>query len=113
MNQHAQRYDRPGAALLQHKENGDEQCSFHAIIKKYKLTDPALLDMAEIVRAADAAPRNPRPEGAGLEAMALGFRENSKDDFENMRLQFPAYDALYTFCLMKVGGKAKLEHATR
>src|SRR5206468_5875112 len=76
-------------------------------------TPPALPGMAEIVRAADAAPRNPRPEGAGLEAMALGFRENSKDDFENMRLQFPASDALYTFCRLKVEGKAKLEHAAR
>jgi len=106
-------YDSPGAELFHYKENGDERCSFDAIIKKYKLTDHALLDMAEIVRAADAAPRNPRPEGAGLEAMALGFRESSKDDFDNMRLQFPVYDALYTFCRLKVEGKAKLEHATR
>jgi len=53
-----------------------------------------------------------RPEGAGLEAMALGFRTNAKDDFENMRLQFPAYDALYAYCRLKVEGKAKLEHAT-
>src|SRR5216110_1301466 len=106
-------YDSPGAELFHYKQDGDERCSFDAIIKKYKLTDPALLDMAEIVRAADAAPRNPRPEGAGLEAMALGFRENSKDDFENMRLQFPAYDALYTYCKLKYEGKAKLEHAPR
>ena len=111
--QDATPYDSPGAELFHYKENGDERCSFDAIIKKYKLTDRALLDMAEIVRAADAAPRNPRPEGAGLEAMALGFRENSKDDFDNMRLQFPVYDALYTFCRLKVEGKAKLEHATR
>ncbi|TLZ92093.1 MAG: hypothetical protein E6K04_04895 [Methanobacteriota archaeon] len=54
-------YDSPGAELFHYKQDGDERCSFDAIIKKYKLTDPALLDMAEIVRAADAAPRNPRP----------------------------------------------------
>ena len=106
-------YDSPGAELFHFKDGGDERCSFDAIIKKYKLTDPALLDMAEIVRTADAAPRTPRAEGAGLEAMALGFRENSKDDFENMRLQFPAYNALYTYCRLKVEGKAKLEHAPR
>ena len=102
-------YDVPNVELGHH----GAECSFDAIIKKYKLTDRALLDMAEIVRSADAAPRNPRPEGAGLEAMALGFRENSKDDFENMRLQFPAYDALYTYCKLKDEGKAKLEHAPR
>lgn len=106
-------YDSPGAELFHFKEDGDERCSFDAIIKKYRLTDPALLDMAEIVRTADAAPHRPRPEGPGLEAMALGFRTNAKDDFDNMRLQFPAYDALYTYCKLKVEGKGKLEHATR
>ena len=110
---HAIPYDSPGAELFHYKEAGDERCSFDAIIKKYNLSDPALLDMAEIVRAADAAPRKPRPEGAGLEAMALGFRANAKDDFENMRLQLPAYDALYAYCKLKVEGKGRLEHAPR
>jgi hypothetical protein len=111
--QNAIPYDSPGAELFHYKENGDERCSFDAIIQKYGLQDAALLDMAQIVRAADAAPRNPRPEGAGLEALALGFRANAKDDFENMSLQFPAYDALYAYCKLKVEGKAKLEHPTR
>jgi len=48
-------YDSPGAELFHYKESGDERCSFDAIIKKYKLVDPAVLDMAEIVRSADAA----------------------------------------------------------
>lgn len=104
-------FDAPGAELHHYREDGDERCSFDAIIRKYGLTDPALQDMAEIVRTADAAPRNRRPEGAGLEAMALGFRANAKDDHENMRLQFPAYDALYAFCRLRMEGKGKLEHA--
>src|SRR5205809_4993281 len=50
--------------------------AFDAIIKKYRLKDPALLDLAEIVRTADAGKvPHPRPEGAGLEAAALGFRQ--------------------------------------
>ncbi len=106
-------FDTPGAELHHYKEGDDDRCSFDAIIKKYRLTDPALLSMAEIVRTADAAPKRPRPEGAGLEAMALGFRTNAKDDFDNMRLQFPAYDALYTYCKLSVEGKGKLEHAAR
>ena len=106
-------FDTPGAELHHFKEGDDERCSFDAIIKKYTLTDPALLSMAEIVRTADAAPRKPRPEGAGLEAMALGFRANASDDHDNMRLQFPAYDALYTYCKLAVEGKGKLEHAAR
>ena len=106
-------FDAPGAELHHFQEDGDERCSFDAIIKKYKLTDPAILDMAEIVRTADAGPRKKRPEGAGLEAFALGFRANARDDFDNIRLQFPAYDALYTYCKLKVESKAKLEHAAR
>jgi hypothetical protein len=104
-------FDTPGAELHHFQEDGDERCSFDAIVKKYKLTDRALLDMAEVVRTADASPRKRRPEGAGLEALALGFRTNAKDDHDNMKLQFPAYDALYAYCKLKVEGKAKLEHA--
>ncbi|HVO78346.1 MAG TPA: chromate resistance protein ChrB domain-containing protein [Methanomassiliicoccales archaeon] len=104
-------FDTSGAELDHYEVNGDERCTFDAIIQKYKLNDPALLDMAQIVRTADATPRHPRPEGAGLEAIALGFREIARDDEENMRLQFPAYDALYTYCKFKVKGQARLEHA--
>ena len=45
--------------------------------------------------------------------MALGFRTNAKDDHDNMRLQFPAYDAMYAYFKLKVSGQGKLEHATR
>lgn len=105
-------FDTPGAELHHYEEHGDERCSFDAIIRKYQLKDPALLDLAEIVRTADAGPANPRPEGAGLEALALGFRAIAKDDHENLRLQFPAYDALLAYCRERVAGKGKLEHAT-
>src|SRR5207247_9625326 len=51
---------------------------------------------ADVVRPADAGKvPHPRPEGAGLEAAALGFRQVAKDDDENIRLQFPLHDALY------------------
>ena len=106
-------FDTPGAELHHFQEDGDERCSFDAIVQKYRLTDRALLDMAEIVRTADAAPRKMRPEGAGLEALALGFRANAKDDHDNMRLQFPAYDALYTYCKLRTEGQVKLEHASK
>ena len=106
-------FDTPGAELFHFQEDGDDRCTFDAIIRKYRLTDPALLDFAEIVRTADSAPRRPRPEGAGLEAMALGFRATSKDDHDNLRLQFPAYDALYAYCKLKVEGRGRIEHAVR
>lgn len=105
-------FDAPGVELTHYEESGEERVSFDAIIKKYKLKDPALLDLAEIVRTADAreVPR-PRNEGAGLEAAALGFRQIAKNDHDNMRLQFPLYDALYAYCKWRVEQGGKLEHA--
>lgn len=110
--EHAIPFDAAGVELTHYKENGEERVSFDAIIKKYGLKDRALRDLAEIVRTADArGVPHPRTEGAGLEAAALGFRELAKDDHENMRLQFPLYDALYTYCKWRVDQGGKLEHA--
>ena len=94
-------FDAQGVELGHH---GDE-VSFDAIIKKYNLIDPALLELAKIVRGADTANRTLTPESHGLYAFAYGFRQISKDDYDNMRLQFPAYDALYAFCKMKIQKK--------
>ena len=104
-------YDAPGADLTHYKENNYEYVSFDAIIKKYKLHDPALQYLAKIVRAADSSPPDAVPEGAGLEAAALGFRQMTKNDFENMKMQFPLYDALYQYAKWKVEQGGKLEHA--
>lgn len=87
-------YDVPNVDLGHH---GDE-CSFDAFLNKYKLDDPALKKLALIVRGADTSRRDLTPESAGLYAYATGFQATSKDDFENMARQFPAYDALYAYC---------------
>jgi hypothetical protein len=87
-------YDVPGVELGHH---GD-QCSFDAFLDKYKLDDPALQALALIVRGADTAQRTLTPESAGLYAFATGFQATSKNDFDNMARQFPAYDALYAYC---------------
>ena len=104
-------FDTPGAELFHFEHNGEEYVSFDAVIKKYGLTDPALLEFARIVRGADADIPDAPPESPGLEAAALGFREIAKDDHENMKLQFPFYDAMYAYVKQKMGGKAKLEHS--
>jgi hypothetical protein len=87
-------YDMPGVDLGHH---GD-RCSFDAFIAKYKLDDPAPRALALIVRGADTDQRDLVPEAAGLYALATGFQVTSKDDFDNMARQFPAYDALYAWC---------------
>jgi hypothetical protein len=95
-------FDTPGAELFHHKEDGYEFVSFDSIIRKYNLNDPALLELAKIVRGADAKIPDSPAESPGLEAIALGFREITKDDHENMDLQFHTYDALYKYCQLKV-----------
>ncbi|MEM0128306.1 MAG: chromate resistance protein [Thermoplasmatales archaeon] len=109
--QNAIPFDTPGAELHHFKENDREYVSFDAIIKKYGLKDPALLELAKIVRSADVTLPDPEPEGAGLEAAAIGFRLISADDRENMKLQFPLYDALYAYCKWKIKEGGKLEHS--
>ncbi|HYK92976.1 MAG TPA: chromate resistance protein ChrB domain-containing protein [Thermoplasmata archaeon] len=102
-------FDTPGAELHHYEENGQEFVSFDAIIRKYQLRDPALLELAKIVRVADGG-SGKEVEAAGLEAAATGFRLMAKDDLENQRLQFPLYDALYRYCAWKVSEKGHLEH---
>ena len=76
--------------------NGPE-CSFDAIIKKYKLTDPALQRLAPIVRGADTDARDLTPESRGLEAIE-GFRLVYHDDHELLERELSVYDALYAYC---------------
>jgi len=91
-------FDVPGCELGHH---GDE-CSFDAIMRKYQLDDPALVELAKIVRAADTADKSWAAEGAGLEAIADGFRRIARDDHDNMAKQFAVYDALYAHCQARV-----------
>ena len=77
--------------------NGAE-CSFDAIIKKYKLNDPALQRLAPIVRGADTDAKDLTPESRGLEAIAEGFRLVYQDDHELLERESSVYDALYAYC---------------
>ena len=103
-------FDCANVELTHYKENGKEFVSFDAIVRKYKLTDAALLELAKIVRGADAKIPDAPAESAGLEAAAMGFRSLAMDDFDNMRLQFPTYDALYKYCQLKVEVGGKLDY---
>lgn len=79
-----------------------DKCSFDAIIEKYELKDPALLEMAKIVRGADTQAKDLTPESRGLAAFARGFRMISTNDHDNIQKQFPMYDAIYAHCVMKI-----------
>ena len=84
--------------------NGPE-CSFDAVIKKYKLTDRALQRLALIVRGADTEAKHLAPEAAGLEAIAEGFRLVYRDDYALLEREMSVYDALYAYCQSLEGGR--------
>jgi len=91
-------YDAPNIELTHH----DEKCSFDAIIEKYKVSDPAVSELAKIVRAADTDKMEMANEAAGLEAIMTGIGIVAKDDFESIEKARPVYDALYTNCKLKL-----------
>ena len=91
-------YDVPNVELGHH----GPECSFDAIIKKYKLTDPALQRMALIVRGADTAAKDLTPESRGLEAIAAGFQLSYQDDLAQLAAELPVYEALYAYCQQQV-----------
>jgi hypothetical protein len=74
------------------------ECSFDAIIEKYNLGDPALQQLALIVRGADTEAKQLTPESAGLDAIAEGFRLAYSDDHEQLKYELPVYEALYAYC---------------
>ena len=75
-----------------------ELCSFDAFLKKYQLTDPALAQLATIVRGADNARLDLAPQAAGLLAISLGLSRNYADDHTMLAQGMVIYDALYAWC---------------
>jgi hypothetical protein len=88
-------YDIPGAEPFSHD---GELCSFDTVIRHYGLNDPALQQMAVIVRGADTARPDLAPQAAGLLAISLGLSANYPDDHAMLEQGMVVYDALYTWC---------------
>jgi hypothetical protein len=91
-------FDVPNCELGHHGED----VSFNSILQKYKLTDPALILLGEIVRAADSHPGNPHAAGEGLRWIASGFGALELTDHEILEREFVVYDALYAECKHQV-----------
>jgi len=87
-------YDVPNCELGHHGED----VSFNSILKKYHLSDPALVLLGEIVRAADSRPSQPHSSGEGLRWIAHGFSALGLSDHEILEREFIVYDALYAEC---------------
>jgi hypothetical protein len=90
-------FDAPRLAEVKLNHRGNH-CTFEAIIEDYHLTDPALHRLALVVRAADIkGQEHVAPEGLGLRAIAEGFALLAIPDEEQLKRQFPLYDALYEY----------------
>ena len=87
-------YDIPDVEL----SHVGELCSFDAFLRKYKLDDPALADLAIIVRGADTARPELAPQAAGLLAISLGLSHLYREDHEMLGHGMVVYDALYAWC---------------
>lgn len=72
-------------------------CSFDAFLEKYGLDDPALGDLAKIVRGADTDCLDLAPQCAGLLAISLGLSRLYSDDHEQLKHGLIVYDALYAW----------------
>jgi hypothetical protein len=87
-------YDVPGVEL----SHVGELCSFDAFLARYALSDPALQQLAAIVRGADTSRLELTPQSAGLYALSLGLSLQFADDHEMLKHGMVMYDALYAWC---------------
>lgn len=87
-------YDIPGAVF----GHDGEACSFDAFLKTYHLRDPALTQLATIVRGADTARPELAAQSAGLAALSQGLSNLFADDHGMLLQGMVMYDALYLWC---------------
>lgn len=72
-------------------------CTFDYFVQKYKISDPAILTIAVIVRGADTDRHDIARQSSGLWAISAGLSENIKDDYQLLEKGMMIYDALYTW----------------
>lgn len=86
-------YDIDGAEYSHY----GEQCSFDYFVSKHGITDPSVLQIATIVRAADTARFEIAPQAAGLWAISAGLSHTIQDDNQMLEVGLKVYDALYAW----------------
>ncbi len=86
-------FDVPGVEFSHY----EDKCTFDYIIEKYKITDPAILTLAAIVRGADTDRHDIASQASGLWAISAGLAYNIKNDNELLQRGMMIYDALYSW----------------
>jgi AraC-like DNA-binding protein len=74
-----------------------QECTFDYFVKKYKINDPAVLIIANIVRGADTDRHDIAKEAAGLWAISAGLAHNITNDKQLLEKGMMIYDALYSW----------------
>lgn len=92
-------YAIPGVELGPHDDKGT---TFQKMVAKYKLNDPALDLMGEIIHHSIAkGPEKTRETahlGIGLYAISNGLAMLASGDIDNLDRSMAVYDAVYAFC---------------
>lgn len=86
-------FDIPDVEFTHYKD----ECTFDYFIKKYNISDPAVLDMAAIIRGADTDRHHLAPQASGLWAISAGLAHNTDDDQGLLERGMMIYDALYSW----------------
>src|SRR5258708_15859210 len=87
-------FDAPGATYPHKDAQG--LCSFAALVHERLAHDPVLLEMADIVQAADIPGElDNHPAVPGLQLISRGFPLLTKNDYETAERAAFIYDALY------------------
>ena len=85
-------FDIPGVRLTHRRGH----CTFHTMLREYKLDDPILQRIASIIDEADIAQDvTVEPVAAGLDFICGGIRRISPDDYIAIERGRMIYDALY------------------
>jgi len=84
-------FDMRGVELSHH--NGD--CSFETLLRRFRLDDPVLWELAQLVHEADLADdRYDEPDAAGLDAICRGLTLVA-DDEHVLQVSATIFDGLY------------------
>jgi hypothetical protein len=85
-------FDIPGARYSHHRGH----CTFYTLLKEFKLKDPIMARIAQIVDEADVIQEAAvEPTAPGLDLICRGLRRICQDDRQALERGALVYDALY------------------
>jgi hypothetical protein len=97
-------FDIPGVRLSHHGGH----CSFHAFLLEYRLDDPVLTRIAQIIDDADTVQEVLlEPASVGLDLVCRGLRRISVDDQDAVERGAAIYDALYAEIRSQAGDTSR------